>query len=863
MNENEPDIDQQLQELSDRAGGLIESCEFAASSRLYGELRQRSRSEQRASFYIIGTFFQMDQAQQLLDFHRMRERAIELIALLEDPERPRQIQPDFPPEQHEHFVYTMSSCAYENLAEATGQLDGYNSEGMHACIADGIQICRRTGKMECIRCFREYACDVYLAADDPDIAAHQCRLVIEHEGTWSDRGNRRWFASIKQAWLHALQGRTSDALTVVEYAVQSTDEEGVSLKLESRMRSLIMQDTIRLAMGLEPVMHDDPMFEQRPSTEDCPLLGHMMELNRALQLTNNGQWDEANQLLTTWDRQLQKCGGTHLWFETRLRLIAMKRLSDQQKQAEALARQLEAAAAKANDWLTVRRLETLMAANQPSAIAPANMESAAAGMQSSQPSSQQACSSDNSADGAATEAADPEVSTYIEALQKQMEELASDPTEETVQEMRATLLAITPQQAAHHRDAAGVLHLMTFLVIGIVDGIKVWQWANAIAAPWQNKASVLSLLGTVGDRLRFSGAEDIEESITAERTEQLFRKSLQLETTRAGNYMRAGDHFRAEDNVGEAERCFARAFRLDRTSGIIVTRLADLYMESDRPRDALHVLDLSLREGCHEAQIAFEAAMTAFHLQQYDVVVTCLDRFVADGGESDWLNYYRAVSHYELGDAELGLQSLDLDAPDPESAGWHVEVMRGVVKARLKDLHGAAQHLQYAMSRPLYEQSYLSPHGIAALLMRIADVAISELQDPTLQRLVEDRLLRSGLMPDTILESFRTEGSEVSELHLCRCCVLQPLDDTWQSDPNRLNGQEDWGVYVTEWGILATSAEEAAEVALKWQARCGVLPATVEDVLMSEETFRDVPGVVWQAGRFPPADTEQPDSEFE
>ncbi len=143
---SEPEISQQLKELQEKAAELIPKCRFASSSRLYGELRRRGRAEHRAEAYLIGTFFQMDQAQHLLDFQTMRERAVELIAMLENEEQVRQIQPDFPKDQYEFFVYSMTSCAYENLAEATGQLDGYNSEGMHGCISDGIQICRRTGE---------------------------------------------------------------------------------------------------------------------------------------------------------------------------------------------------------------------------------------------------------------------------------------------------------------------------------------------------------------------------------------------------------------------------------------------------------------------------------------------------------------------------------------------------------------------------------------------------------------------------------------------------------------------------------------------------------------------------------------------
>ena len=166
---DESQIDEQLEKLSDEAGKLIDQAKYRSSYRLFGELRQRAKRERRLYHYVLGTFHQMDQAQYLYEFQTMRERAIELIALLESEEQCRKIQPDMALPLFEGLAYQFSSCAYENLAEATGQMEGYNSEGLQACIADGLQICRQTGKLSCVGCFREYSCDVYMSADDSEI----------------------------------------------------------------------------------------------------------------------------------------------------------------------------------------------------------------------------------------------------------------------------------------------------------------------------------------------------------------------------------------------------------------------------------------------------------------------------------------------------------------------------------------------------------------------------------------------------------------------------------------------------------------------------------------------------------------------
>jgi tetratricopeptide (TPR) repeat protein len=817
----------------------------------------------------MGTFFQMDQAQYLFDFQTMRERAVELIALLEDEEQLRQIQSDFPREQYEYLVYSMSSCAYENLAEATGQLEGYNSEGMHACIADGLQICRRTGKTGCVSCFREYACDVYLSADDPDIAGHQCRLVMDQDSGWSDRGDRRWLASSKLAWLEALHGRFDEALATIESALAFTDGEAVSLKFESRIRTLLVRDSIRLAAGLPPLLTSDPAFPDMPSAEECRVFDHSMDLNRALLAVQEQNWELASELLTQWDQRLQQCHGTHLWFETRLRLIAIKRLSGQQKQAEALAKQLEQRARTANDYLTLRRLQHLMDSDQPSPLAVASSPRHA--VTEPQPTTVAATETpddsvesdpETAGEPGAVEAKSP-LAEQVTELRNRMSAFMEDPSEEAFVELRNDVLAMDASRVTHHEDVSGILHLMGYLVGAAEDGEDVWKWANALAAPHRNRSVVLSLLGTLGDALRGSGNEALAEKITPERTEQLFRKSMELDSTKARNFLRAGDHFVSQDNSGEAERCFARAFRLDRVDGNIVRRLADLYNNTDRPRDALHVLDLSLREGSDDAQVAFDAAMLAFRLKQYDATLTYLQKFEDLAGENLWTNYYRSVCHYEQGDYPRALQCLDEEERLAESTGWHLELMRAVSKFRMNDSAGAQPHLEVAMSTPFSEIDFLSSTGLMELMQRLAVVADEVLKDQSLVARIEARLLRSGLMPESWFQWQREseEAKTVDNVRLFRCLVHQPLTEFWDNDPDRLSDQSGWTEYITEWGVLAQTEEEARETALKFQRMCADLPATVQEVLASEESYTDVPGPVWQGARYSLTDNEPDDAD--
>ena len=694
---------------------------------------------------------------------------------------------------------------------------------------------------------------------------------MEQEGAWSDRGDRRWLATSKLAWLAALHGRFDEALTTMDRALEYTQAEAVSLRFESRIRTLLARDTIRLAAGLPSIIDADPDFAEMPSADECPVFEHALDLNAALRAVQDENWDEASRLLSHWDQRLQKCNGTHLWFETRLRLIAVKRLSGQQKQAETLARQLEQRARSANDYLTLRRLQLLLDTDAPSSLAIA-AEPRCAGVADTQAAVAvlpPLYDDDSEMPSEVPGPADTPLSKQIEKFRMRMNDLMQEPTQEKGDSIRADILAIGADKATHQDDVCGLLHLMGYLVGEGKDGEDVWKWANALAAPYRSNAVALSVLGVLGDALRGCPNEALAEKITTERTEQLFRRSLELDATKPRNFLRAGDHFAAEDNQGEAERCYARAFRLDRVDGNIVRRLADLYSNTERPRDALHVLDVSLREGSGDSQVAFDAAMLAFRLKQYDATLTYLEKFEQLAGPGLWTNYYRGICHYEQGDFQLCLECIDQEQTLAESTGWHLNLMIAVTKARLGDVLGAQPHLTTVMSTPLFEVDFLPLAGISELLLRLYLVAQEVLEDAALVARVESRLLRSGLMPDSWFQWQRESGAgkSIENVRLYRCLVHQPLDETWNEDPERLSGQENWKTYITEWGVLAESEDAAREMAIHFQAKCYQLPALVQEILESEDTYMDVPGAVWQSGRFELtdeySDEELSDDEFD
>ncbi|TWT93295.1 tetratricopeptide repeat protein [Stieleria varia] len=848
------EIDKQLESLAEQAGELIQPGIYKTSFDLYGQLRQKAKREQRAYFYITSVFHQMDEAQYLLDFQTMRERAIELISLLESEEQCRKIQPDMPPQLYEALVYQMSSCAYENLAEATGQIEGYNSEGMQACIADGLHVCRKTGKLACVGCFREYSCDVYLAADDAEMASHQCSLVLDGSSPLSDRGDRRWLVKKKLASLACLAGRHDEAIKLCREALELAESEEVTLPLEAKIRVLYDLDALLISAGQPAEMQSNPAWEHHPPEGECPMYDYLKMLNEALALTVSQQYEAAAEILTRWDKKLQDLHGTNLWFEVRLRLIANSLLSGQDRLAEKLGKQLQKRASAASDWLSLRRLTALQDEDFPTtplAIYGRPVATSANGHGDSSSSSHDDSELTSDKQGEETSAPDTPLAPVISEFGRRLSEVVEEGYLEQLKGLRDEVMAIDMDTITHREDACGLVFMISYMLGDHAEAETVWQWANRLVGKFDDDPAALSLLGDLGNRIRFGPNEEFGATITSERLDPIFRKTLQQDDVGPRTYMRCGDHFMAEDNHGEAERCYARGFRLLRNAGDIALRLASLYRDTDRPRDALHVLDLCIREGTEETRVAWEAALLAFSLERFEVMLSYLDKYQADAGVEPWIDYYRSIGLMEQGDPAGAKAAITRERELIGQDAFHLDVITGCANSQLGEHAVAAEFLKRASETPLYEADMLSPAGISALLHRCE--AAARASAPDLVSRFQTRMLQAGCASEEFFAEQR-EKRDSGQVNYYRCLVSQPLDDSWQSFPGRMMHQEDWPAYLGEWGVLAESEEQAEEEVLAAQSLCFQLPAEFAGMQLIEEGFKDSPGIVWQGIRLSPAE---------
>ncbi|MEZ6124866.1 MAG: hypothetical protein R3C49_17095 [Planctomycetaceae bacterium] len=904
-------LEHQLQQMREKAGDLMTECRFQSCRRMYAEVARLAKGGQQAMHYIYARFHEMVQSHSVLDFARLKECAVELIAVIEDEDRARAIQADLPQAYYEYTQQWMTACLYENLADGTGMTDGFNSTGMHQCISDGIQVCRRTGKLQCVACFREYATDVYTAADDLLMARHQCETILAREGGWSDRGDRRWYASIKLSNIHLLEGRLREARETALKSLDLINVEGVTLKMEARVRVLTDLDTIAILTGGEradwSLVHPEGINSDPLTPGEWPGQDLRTAMNEALALCCHQKAAEAVQLLIPWDRRLlHEAKSLHLWFELRLRLIAAMLLSGDPVKAGRLGDQLKEKATSSNDFLTLRRLQRLLDDSIP-----VNPLAPLAGFDTgpfADPSVVKELSATASADTAVSGGDSDTVVTEppseltdaenqsAEFHQQLMAMLQDFFTSEDPEEKAAVVdryLRIGPASVPNFEDCGPLLHLASILGPNSDRDADFWHWGKSFEQHYPNEPSVISMVAVLGEAFRNSPESPLAEQITDDEILKRHRLALSMDANRVGNHLRAGSYFMSRGDEGEAERCLARAFRLDRSCVPAATQLAELYQKTDRLRDAMEVLDICLREGAQDPNLAMEATTLSLLVGQFQATLSYAEKVREYAAEDvPWVDYYKAVALVELNRPDDALEAIDAERRHEHSSDLHLQLLTLSALLVADRADDALAVLRDINGRRISEATELTFNA----LCRLFGMAWSRLNSSSIpanhaeRRRFDRLLLVSGLTPDEFFEGFRippddrqvaltetpaesavTESTEPSaessedntgpEVQCFRCLIRQPLDSTWPESQGCLAGQEDWTSYIAMWTVLAENEDQAADLTRDWQSRCERLPGEVLTVTLLSGPYNDHAGIVVQGIRWCPSETEDRESE--
>lgn len=884
MDNETQDIDEQLDELADQLQELHEKNRMRSAVLAGRELRRRARQFQRILPYLRANFHLMNCAQSTFESEFGADIAIESIALLESEETARQIQPDLPQDAYDYFVHWMSACSYDNLAKHVAERQGYNSDGVHDCINDGIQVCRRTGKLQCVTCFREYATDVYEASDDIEMALHHARTVASSQRADSDN-DRRWVGTRDTARLLMVSGQLDAALEQALNGLRLVDS--YHSPLDALPASLNQIETILWLSGrhdeLESLTGAIEVEQQRVEIPEGEDLSGELDSARlaAVAACCAGDFETACQTLSEWDQKLTQLKCLDTWFDVRLQLIASYRLAGNQDRVKALGRQLEAKARPARDWMSLRLLKAMLndevpAAPLPFAEAPTCGPFAVDKMSRATGPAETETEVTSTGDvavqpAAATQAAGTETSGAELSAESPLHEFFAQLQQkfqaaeerDDVRNLLGEVLAIPTNSVSAVTDAEKLIHIAGMLASSGNAPGEVWTWAAGFLAPFGQSAGVVNLVAYLGYSLQNMAEDDAPGLPTAQRIEELFRRSLDMDSDRAGNFARAGDYYISEGQAGDAERCYARGFRLARDNGHIALRLAEIYSNTDRRGDALNALELCLREGCTEPEVAWEAGLTALSLDKHTLAVTCLDQFEEFSPDQAWTCYYRALALLQSGRPSEALRSLDVESERNPDCPFPIAMVRATAAAALEDAAAFRGHLEQVLSLPLSAVDYLTESGLLRLFeMLNTALEILPADDPV--RLQFELLaLQSGLAPDDYFERFRT-GEQEEEVNLFTCEFEQPLGEDWPQSPGCLHGQERWPGYVATWGVLARDAQDAERQARNWQEKCGDASPELIEVALRDEGYVEICGVVWQAPHEPiPNEDDEDDDDVE
>lgn len=863
------------------------------------EVRRRALDQHFLIPYLHANFYVMNNAQGVYDHRRGTNIAIETIALLESEEKAREIQSDLPLDEYEATIYWLSSCAYDNLAEHYAIRYGYGGERVQGVAQEGFDVCRRTGKLECLACFREYAMNVYEAAGDLEMAMHFSRSAFQTL-PMADKNDRRVVGGTNYANQLMLLGRLTEAAEIADASVGLAKSSydpfewrfltqcclGEILHLTGRADEF----EERCAVLGEPVD-----WSLSPPPEENLLLAYRKALYESVRLTYEGALKQAEELLSYWDRDLYDRLALGPWFEVRTRLIAINRLAGRDEIAETLGDVLRKEARQNQAWLYLERLAVMergdvplspvafLRAPQegvyvppPSATAyPRSTPVTESALRKSEATDEQSQKGERTPSGEEKEPSFDWSSTPLAPkFDEWAERYAKNQSEVEMTAIFDEILGIVPDTVQVPQDAARLLFITGQMAELLNRELELWMWARQFLSRFSENGDVLNLVATAGLSAVQARSRRIAESRASEgkrkrsqarkrhkktrgtlptlqQLEEMFRKSLELSPSHPRHYLRAAQFYRFAGRHGETEWCLARSFALDRTNPIAALALADLYSENDRDEDALAVLDLCLREGqVEDSDVAWNAGLAAFRLRRFSDAATYFDHAAQWGSQEVWLFYYRAWTLLELGRVDEATEDIRAFEAGRGCAGLGSHALWAWVAAQKGNTEELKQHLRNALEIPLQNVDDLSELGIEKnyhQMYRIARNSLSE-DDATLCDLI-DRLFQAGMVPEELLDEERQKRPVVGDLGYYICAIHQPLDDAWPTHPACWETQKEWDSYTAYWGVLARNAEEAEHYAIQAQSRCYHLPPEVLDIELEEEGFLDRPGVVFQGTR--------------
>ena len=637
------------------------------------EAKRLAKTHRLLMPYILSCFSITNISQSLFETDIGIDNAMEIIALVESEEKARKFQNDFDQDHYDYTVHWVSACGYDNLAKHTASKYGYNSPFVHGAVDDGIHVCRRTGKLECVDCFREYATDICLASADYEMGEHHARLCATSTArdNIEQEENRKHIGYRNLVMLSLSQGQLGAALEMLEESFSTAsayhdalDANIVSGVYAERLFWLLGRETELSQYLAEHGLPDG--IPAIPSQDENPGLFLMKTINEALILVCEKKPLDAAKMLEQMERYLLARENLHHWFDMRVQRLAAllfaKELGLEFSETEwsRLAEELRHRASHAHQWSAILSLDAMLDGRvrlNPLGIpfpidlgrfaTPGTPKSAAV-MQmvlplvektpESQSNTEKPASKEQERTPLEIEAASwygelDSLWNELEMHRREQEWKGTDlpfPKQEELDRKEAELyekiMQWTPESKADEQgtplsdlDFLGLYHqLHRLTLLKNPDYIKeVWNRLQSFQRKFPERGRVLASLAfhALMYRLHAEQVSVEPESLglpTKSELEQMVSKAFEFDPNRVGVATTAGLIYRTHENSREAQRYFTRACQLDRLNDYATVSLAELYKEGDRPKDAIATIDVYLRAGGRHPGLLWEGMNLAF-----------------------------------------------------------------------------------------------------------------------------------------------------------------------------------------------------------------------------------------------------------
>lgn len=881
MSDDENELSIRLQQLEEAVGQANRQCHRRTAARLAREAMRLSKRSRKLTHYLwfCDTYVNSTDYPNV-DFAEVTDVIIECIALLEDENKAKEFEPGIEEGLFEYNRWCYLPSLYHALASMTGQQEGDNSPGLHQCVQEGIAVCKYLGSSkEKLLMFREFVVDVLKSSDDLEMALHKARECF----SVNTESSRKVASADDIASILALQGNLRESCDMIVegfgHCQQFHNPYLAMLNFVPMAREIACMagraDILEMLPAQIGAKESSQLPEETvlrtPDHEENFFFEYMRQKCQAIELACNGKLNDSVAIVEYWDKFFYEKKSLRRWFHMRCRLIALERLKGNMERVRALAKPAEVLAKRAHDWLTLRKLRRLLdpdvAANPLVTLGDCDCGPFSTKTKSvyrndwSDDTSTTTIVTESGNSGVASKLAENQdqdvmnelaLPPYIEAMYAELEGSGGD--ESTLNGVALKALSIPVSQMQSTMEAEHLLRLAGFLTDReAID--KCIAWGQEVLQQFPSSADIVSMVAAFWAQLHILAEDTPPESISDEVLVTMFQRAMDMEVDSAKPFYRAGAFHFGRRNLSEAERCLARAFRLDRLHGTAARTLAKVYSYTDRPRDAMAVLDMCLREGSDDPNVAWEAAIQANSVGNFESVLTYIARLESLVERQPWCDYYRALALQELGRPTEALEALEREEQLNADSTFGVLLQRASVLAMLEDVVRTSELLKVIIDTPLASVETLTRVGFSQLCNRLwRSVSVALPAQNEMRQKLEQKLLDSCLAPDEMFEALRAENTDATEetVRYFQVYLKQPLGEAWSRSSGCLLQESEWKEFIIVWRLLARDDDHAKEIALEWQSKSFREPSIVEFIESGEQEYTDRPGVVGLGPRYAP-----------